>query len=246
MPVNTSGFSKSQPSGDSSIRDGDDLLRSDKSIIENALNDEHYFTPQTSASSASGGLHRQGSARVFMTARSSVATPASADSVGKLAVCTDTGALLVFNSSSISTIAGGSQPFGAILTGGATQVYTTGNESMVSFSASSQYDVGGFAGASVNTFTIPTGLDGLYQISAYVQTSSFATVTQATLRIRRDGTEIVRQVSGGTTAGAANPGMTITVLDSPSAGSKYDVTFTQNSGVNATAAALRFSIHKVI
>lgn len=244
MPVNTSGFSRSQPSGDSSIRDGDDLLRSDKSILENVLNLEHEFAPQNSASSASGGIHKQGSARAYMAARSSVATPSSADSAGKIAVTTDGNALIVMNASSMSTIVGGNFPYGAILTNPATQVFTTGAGSLLSGSVT-QYDVGGFA-TSVNTFTIPSNLSGLYQITANVVFPSVVTVSSRQISIRRDGTVIAGATSNATDGNSALDSLSVTVLDSPSAASKYDVFVSHNAGVSLTVSSARFSIHKVI
>ena len=115
MAAVTSAFSASQPSGSSSIRQGDDLIRSDKSILEAVLNDEHYFTPQTSASSASGGIHRMGSARVFAGGRSLITTPASADSAGRLYYSTDLGSLHYFAASSHTTISHGARPLGLIV-----------------------------------------------------------------------------------------------------------------------------------
>lgn len=246
MTVPTSAWSKNQPSGSSSIRDGDDMIRSDKSVLEAALNDEHYFTPQTSASSVSGGLHRQGSARAFMVARASVTTPSSADSAGKLIVCTDTGALLIANSSSVSTLAGGSQPAGAVVTGTLTAVASNiGGSSVLTF-PTSQYDVGGFFAASGGTFTIPAGLGGQYIVTATVIIPSVTTASTRNLAIRRDGALIAAQSSMGTNVNAISEYLTVTAIDSASSGSKYDVVFFHNAGVTLTAQSGRFAIQKVV
>jgi hypothetical protein len=68
-------WNRAVPSGDSLISLGDDLLRSDKSILEETLNTEHYFTA-TSASSRSAGEHKTGSARVGIGTASALSNPA--------------------------------------------------------------------------------------------------------------------------------------------------------------------------
>jgi hypothetical protein len=68
-------WNRSVPSGDSLISLGDDLLRSDKSILEETLNTEHYFTA-ASASSRSAGEHKAGSARVGIGTASALSNPA--------------------------------------------------------------------------------------------------------------------------------------------------------------------------
>ena len=70
--ANFSTWSKGVPSGASLQREFDDLYRSDKSILEATLNTEHYYTD---SSKTSAGVHRLGSARVYMGARSALSVP---------------------------------------------------------------------------------------------------------------------------------------------------------------------------
>ncbi len=99
--VSISNWSADQPSGSSSIRVSSPQIRSHWSILEAALKQEHNF------SAASTGIHLPGAGRIFFGARSSLVTPASADSAGRLFLATDTGALIYLNASSSSTIVQG-------------------------------------------------------------------------------------------------------------------------------------------
>lgn len=99
--ANFSTWSRSVPSGASLQREFDDLYRSDKSILEEALNSEHYFE---SSFSTAAGAHRLGSARVYMGTRSQLSVPLFGN--GRLMFCSDTSSLHVLGpgSSSITTI----------------------------------------------------------------------------------------------------------------------------------------------
>lgn len=93
--ANASGFNKDQPSGSSRLRDSDDVLRSDKSIVKATLEQEHYFNE--SASSTSAGIHKRGSARVHVGTASQVSTVGDD---GRLMWATDTNALFYLSSAS--------------------------------------------------------------------------------------------------------------------------------------------------
>ena len=94
------GWDKTVPSGTSSIAQGDDDIRSTKSILQAAWEDEHYFTD---GSSASAGEHKLGSARVFMaTAASQLSNPET----GRLLHLATSNALYVASSSSWSQLLG--------------------------------------------------------------------------------------------------------------------------------------------
>ena len=97
--ANFSTWSKGVPSGASLQREFDDLYRSDKSILEATLNTEHYYT---SSSATSAGVHRLGSARVYMGARSALSVPT--DGNGRLMYCSDTSSLHVMGASSATTL----------------------------------------------------------------------------------------------------------------------------------------------
>lgn len=84
--ANFGTWNKNMPSGSSSIQHGDDLLRSDKSVLEATLNTEHYFSGDT-LSAASAGVHRLGSARVFVGSSSAVS---GVGHEGRLMYATDT------------------------------------------------------------------------------------------------------------------------------------------------------------
>lgn len=119
-----STWNKDVPSGASLGRDIDNTMRSDKSILEAALNDEHYFE---SASSLSAGEHRRGSARVYVGTASQVSTVGDD---GRLMFATDENALYVLSSTSTvkiqsvpdkvyaiyTTAAGGSFPDNSVTT----------------------------------------------------------------------------------------------------------------------------------
>jgi hypothetical protein len=99
--ANFANWNRNQPSNSSLARDFPSLHRSDKSILEETLNEEHYFT---SGSAGSAGIHRPGSARPFVGIRSQVSGGAARS--GRLMWAADTGSLhfLGAASSSHSTI----------------------------------------------------------------------------------------------------------------------------------------------
>lgn len=76
-------WDKDVPSANSFVKDGDDLIRSDKSILENTLEQEHYFTSSTNST----GEHKHGSARPYYEAASAIS--AAADDA-RLMVASDT------------------------------------------------------------------------------------------------------------------------------------------------------------
>lgn len=166
--ANISAFSKSIPSGTSRIRDGDDIIRSDKSILQAALNEEHYFDPQNSASSASGGIHRKGSARIYTGTRSQV-SGGSADADGRLMWATDTESLHLLTSSSASTAHWGKFPPGIVIR--PTGVQTESANSALFFNGSATYQSPGnsfyTSGGNTSVFTIPSNHSGLYEINAH-------------------------------------------------------------------------------
>lgn len=67
--ANASTWTRGHPSGASLLRDFDDLYRSDKSILEASLLEEHYWQD---GSTASAGRHKLGSARIYSGASSEV------------------------------------------------------------------------------------------------------------------------------------------------------------------------------
>jgi len=97
MADNTN-WDKTIPSGTSSIANGDDEIRSMKSILQAAWEDEHYFTD---GSSSSAGEHKLGSARVYSGGVSSVSTAAD---TGRLMWTTDAEQLFHVGHGSINTL----------------------------------------------------------------------------------------------------------------------------------------------
>lgn len=71
--ANIGSWNKNAPLGSEPVRSGDDLMRSHWSVLQGALEDEHYFTD---GSSASAGQHKRGSARVHVGTSSQVSTVA--------------------------------------------------------------------------------------------------------------------------------------------------------------------------
>jgi fibronectin-binding autotransporter adhesin len=67
--ADASVWTKGHPSGSSTLRDFDDLYRSDKSIFEDSILEEHYWKD---GSAASAGEHKLGSARIYSGASSEV------------------------------------------------------------------------------------------------------------------------------------------------------------------------------
>jgi hypothetical protein len=246
MPVNTSNpssWNSTQPSGSSSIRQGDDLIRADKVLVQSVLADEHYFDG-TSASSLSGGVHKKGSARVFTGTRASLATPASADSDGRLYYSTDLGSLHVLQASSHSTLVGGSRPFGAkaVLTGQA-----RGSGAAIStWSSAGGYDVGGFLNVSVASLTVPAGLAGHYMLAASVMFPSDATGSSKSIAIVEGNAFNNNKIVAAASANSGFQGATwlsCTGIEQASAGSYYNVFVFHDAGSPSIGSAY-FSIQK--
>jgi hypothetical protein len=87
------------PSGTSSIAQGDDDIRSFKSFMEAAWEDEHYFTD---GSTTSAGEHKVGSARAYQAASSAMSNPR----VGAIFHSTTDNNLYVASGSTYSAIIG--------------------------------------------------------------------------------------------------------------------------------------------
>lgn len=69
--ANVSAWTRAHPSGASLLKDFDDLYRSDKSLFEASILEEHYWKD---GSAASGGRHKPGSARIYSGASSAVSS----------------------------------------------------------------------------------------------------------------------------------------------------------------------------
>ena len=78
--ASNSGWSKSVPSGSSSVAQGDDDIRSFKSFMQAAWEQEHYFTD---GSTNSAGVLKAGAARVWQGATSILSNP-TGDNSGRL------------------------------------------------------------------------------------------------------------------------------------------------------------------
>ena len=196
-----SGWTVTQPSGSSSIRAGDDQFRSDKSVIDRALNTELYFDAVTSASSNSGGLARPGIARAFFGTRASLVTPNSADSAGRLYYSTDLESLHYLAASSHSTIVGGAMPYGARAVSVPNQGFASGTSSAISFSAE-DHDVGGFFSATSTRMNVASVGSGRYVLSGFYEwRDSVHSGSYRRLAIRKNGSPIVAAASSGTLVG---------------------------------------------
>lgn len=246
MGVNNSSWSVNIPSGTSSIRHGDDQIRSDKSIIQALIDSEHYFTLD-SASSASGGVHRLGSARIFFGARTALAAPNSADSSGRLYYAADHDALLFLNTSSISTIVYGKGPVGSRYS----RVWgiASGSYSAVTF-AGIDYDVGSLASSNTGAFTTHSASSGRYMLTANIQfTESVRSGTQRAVRIRKNGTAILGGQSSSTGTSAGNPiELSVAVVDTSTASTDYyECLLFHDAGVSLTSLQVTgyFTIDKL-
>jgi hypothetical protein len=241
LPINSSSWSKSQPSGQSSIRDGDDQIRSDKSLVEALFNDEHYFDPQTSASSASGGLHRKGSARIFTNAtRASLTTPASADSNGKLAYCDDLQSLHLLGTSSATTINWGCDPPGSQVYSAQTTTFGSGTTVQIR-GLTENWDVGSYGtGGFTPSFTVPSGFSGRHVLVLNCQVPSFLTGTIRASIVRSNG--VVAQQSIGTHVSPG--GLSLSHIDRCAEGETYRADFFQDSGVNLSLNSIYFTISR--
>lgn len=86
--ASNSGWSKGLPSATSSVALGDDDIRSNNSVLQAGLQDEHYWTD---GSANSAGVHKTGSARAF----SQSAAPTATLPIGQLWHDSDIDALFV-------------------------------------------------------------------------------------------------------------------------------------------------------
>lgn len=91
-----SGWSTEVPSGSSSIAKGDDEIRSFKSYMNTWWDEEHYAT---TGSTNSAGVHKLGSARVYMPVTTSGLSNPTGDGDGRLAYVEADNALWVSNGS---------------------------------------------------------------------------------------------------------------------------------------------------
>ena len=83
MNGQTISWDESKPANTDQVGQGDDQMRSDKTALRTALNDEHNF-PSTGG--ANSGYHRYGSARAFYGVESTVS---SSGTDGRLMVSSD-------------------------------------------------------------------------------------------------------------------------------------------------------------
>lgn len=240
--ANVSGWTSSQPSGESSIRLGDDLIRSDKSILSAALNSEHYFDPVTSASSNSGGLHRPGSARLWSAQRASLTTPSSNDSSGQMWYATDMLAFGVFTASSIETFSHGSNPPGARLYSATTTA--SSGATLPIMMATENYDIGGYTSANTNVFTVPAGLGGRYLLTLNASFPSLHTGTRRAIAITR-GAETIAVASVGTGNMTQNISLSCSALDACVPTQTYSAFCWQDSGGNLSVDSVYFAIQKI-
>jgi len=114
MNGQTIGWDESKPANTDQIGQGDDQIRSDKTALRTALNDEHNF-PSTGG--ADSGYHRFGSARPFYAARSACS---SSGTVARLFQTSDTSELYADTGAAVFPIGGQY----ALLAANAAGVYT--------------------------------------------------------------------------------------------------------------------------
>lgn len=93
--ASNSGWTTGLPSGTSKVSDGDAEFRSLKSYVEAWIEEEHYAT---GGSAASAGVHRLGSARVFVGTTSQLSNP-TGDNDGRLMFTSDNTGLYVAHGS---------------------------------------------------------------------------------------------------------------------------------------------------
>lgn len=252
MAINNSGFTATVPSGTSSIRHGDDEIRSTKSLMQAVINDEHYFALD-SASSVSGGIHRKGSARVFTVARASLVTPASADSDGRLVYTTDLESLHILNTSSHSTINWGKRPCGAkgetVFAGaGAPVSFPSGSTTSCNYDGAS-YDVGGFFDVAVpSRFNLASAGSGRYMLTANVVfRESVHSGAVRRCAIRKNGTVTLAEASGQTLQTGAI-GLACSAMDLSSATTNwYELVLHHDAGVSLLSShvSTTFAIAKL-
>jgi hypothetical protein len=253
LPINNSTWSNSIPSGASSIRHGDDEIRSTKSFVQNLIDSEHYFNLD-SASSASGGVHKQGSARVFVTTRASLATPASADSAGRLVFTTDLESLHYLGASSHSTIIGGSQPYGAfgnVVFAGAGAPANFGSGSTTSLNMDGvSYEVGDFFDAGTpSRFNVASTGSGRYLLTANVQfKESVHTGAVRRVAIRKNGLATTLAEASGQTLQTGSISLSCSAIDMSSSTTHwYEAVIYHDAGVslNSSHVSFNFAIAKL-
>lgn len=93
--ASNSGWSKGLPSGSSALQLGDNDIRSNNSVLQAAWEEEHYFTD---GSAGSAGVHKLGSARVFVGTTSHLSNP-TGDNDGRVMFTSDTTSLYVAHGS---------------------------------------------------------------------------------------------------------------------------------------------------
>ena len=111
MNGQTISWDESKPANTDQVGQGDDQIRSDKTALRTALNDEHNF-PSTGG--ANSGYHRYGSARAFYGVESTVS---SSGTNGRLMVSSDKSRLFHVGSD------------GTMLLGGAAALMGMGSDS---------------------------------------------------------------------------------------------------------------------
>ena len=83
-------WNKNMPSGTSLISEGDDLMRQHWGSIQSLVQDEHYFNDSLS----SAGIHKPGSARIFVGPSSAMSAVGATTDDGRLYLEEDTGNLM--------------------------------------------------------------------------------------------------------------------------------------------------------
>jgi len=109
------GWDETKPANGDQIASGDDQIRSDKTALRTALDDEHVFP----SSGGTAGYHRYGSARAFFDVESNVS---SAGTDGRLMVSSDNSRLFHVGSNGTMHLGG----FGALLGIASNSGYTLG------------------------------------------------------------------------------------------------------------------------
>lgn len=243
MAIDTKSWNSTIPSGTSSIRQGDDEIRSIRSVAQAVIADEHYFD-QGSASSISGGVHRLGSARVFMNAtRASLVTSASADSNGRLAYCADTESLHVIGASSTTTVSYGNTPYGGRWKSASSSHPTSGATSNLAF-VTEEYDVGAFASVGSLEAVVPSGLTGRYIVTTTIQLSSAVTgVARLAIQQGSNNTTLASS-SVGSTVGPASISCTA-IVNTAVDGQTFTPVLFQSTGGSLVFTQFYFAVQRL-
>lgn len=114
-------WDESKPANVDAIGIGDDQIRSDKTALRNALNDEHNF-PSTGG--AGSGYHRFGSARPFYAAVSAVS---SSGTVARLMQTSDTSEVYADTGAAMFLVGGAA----ALVAANANGVYQAGDKNKI-------------------------------------------------------------------------------------------------------------------